>query len=181
MLCDNKSMEMKEWSTIVRRHSPLVWRTIYRLLAHDADAADCLQETFVNAWTIARRETVRNWPGLLQRLATARALDQLRRRHRNAKHFPSASDLGEMPASGNGPIANVQSTELAEQLRMALADLPEQQSQAYCLRHLNDFSYEQIAEELRMSVSAVGVNLHRATERLRAALGPILIDENNTR
>jgi RNA polymerase sigma-70 factor (ECF subfamily) len=71
--------------------------------------------------------------------------------------------------------------ELAGQLRRALADLPKRQSQAYCLRHLNGFSYEQIAEELQISLAAVGVNLHRATGRLRAALTPIVTDERDKR
>jgi len=30
-------------------HGPLVWQTAWRLLGHEADAADCFQETFVSA------------------------------------------------------------------------------------------------------------------------------------
>jgi RNA polymerase sigma-70 factor (ECF subfamily) len=174
---DNICMEQSQWAAIVRQNSPLVWRTVYRLLAHDADAADCFQETFVSAWRFSRRQTVRNWPALLQRLATMRALDHLRRRRRGEKHLSVQSNLNELPAAEIDPPAQVQSAELAEQLRKALADLPAQQSEIYCLRHLNGFSYEQIAEELEINVSAVGVNLHRATEKLRAALTPILSDE----
>ena len=32
---------MTDWSQIVQQHGPLVWTTVYRLLRHDADAADC--------------------------------------------------------------------------------------------------------------------------------------------
>jgi len=174
-------MNVEEWSLIVRQHSPLVWRTANRLLSHPADTADCYQETFVNAWELARRQPVKNWGGLLQRLATARALDQLRRRRRQAKRVDGSSGVDETPSTATGPLAQAQTAELAEQLRQALADLPKQQSQAYCLRHLNGFSYEQIAEELQISVDAVGVNLHRARERLRAALKPIMANERDQR
>ena len=40
---------MTDWSQIVQEHGPLVWRTAYRLLNHEADAADCFQRTFVSA------------------------------------------------------------------------------------------------------------------------------------
>ena len=65
-------MDSKQWPVIVRQHAPLVWQTAYRVLGHHADATDCLQETFVSAWKISCREPVKNWPGLLQHLATAR-------------------------------------------------------------------------------------------------------------
>jgi len=41
------------------------------LLRHEADSADCFQRTFISALEVTKRETVRNWPGLLRRLATA--------------------------------------------------------------------------------------------------------------
>jgi RNA polymerase sigma-70 factor (ECF subfamily) len=174
-------VNVEEWPLIVRQHSALVWRTAYRLLAHPADTADCFQETFVSAWEIARRQEIKNWGGLLQRLATVRALDQLRRRCREAKHVGGPLNGGETPSAAAGPLAQVQSMELAGQLRRALADLPKRQSQAYCLRHLNGFSYEQIADELQISLAAVGVNLHRASSRLRAALTPIVTDGRDKR
>ena len=170
-------MTAQEWSQIVREHSPLVWQTAYRLLAQPADAADCLQETFVAAWAVAARHAVRNWPGLLQHLATARALDHLRGKQRLAKRV-SALDVGQLASPERGPAAQAQLAELAEQLAGALADLPERQSTVYCLRHLNGMSYEEIAAELGMTVGAVGVTLHRATQRLRAALTPLMLDNS---
>ncbi len=172
-------MDPNEWQMIVRQHTTLVWQTAYRILGNHADASDCFQETFVQAWESSRRQSIRNWAGFLQRLTTARALDLLRRRRRHVSRHGRSHDPDEIASNDIGPLANLQSTELAEQLRLALAELPEQQSQVYCLRHLNHLSYEQIAEELGLSTSAVGVNLHRASERLRAALTPVLGDAAN--
>ena len=163
-------MDASKWSQVVRQHAPLVWRTAGRLLPDPGDAADCFQDTFVSAWQLAGRRPVRNWPGLLQRLATARALDRLRSRRRHADRHPSAPGLADVPSAGLDPSRQAESAELAAELRRALAGLPRRQSQAYCLRHLNGFSYEQIAAELSMSVSAVGVTLHRAGRQLREAM-----------
>jgi RNA polymerase sigma-70 factor, ECF subfamily len=167
-------MNAKEWAIIVRQHSPLVWRTVYRLLANTADASDCFQETFVSAWDVGRRESVKNWGGMFQRLATARALDQLRRKRREAKRIESGGGIGEMQSRETGPVERAMIGELAAQLRDALAELPPQQSEAYCLRHLSGMSYQEIAEEMDISPSAVGVNLHRAGEKLRAILSPLI-------
>src|SRR4029079_1257135 len=73
---------MTDWASIVAEHGSLVWHTAYRLLNHEADAADCYHRTFLAAVTLDRKEAVRHWPAVLKRLATARALEQLRTRYR---------------------------------------------------------------------------------------------------
>ena len=161
---------MIDWPEIVRQHAPLVWRTAYRLLAHDADAADCLQETFVSATEVAKRQEVHHWGGLLQRLATVRAMDCLRRRMRERNHAMGRGDFDAVAAAEPGPLSAAQATELSAHLRLALAKLPPQQSEIFCLRQLNGLSYEEIAAELGISADAVGVTLHRARATLRQLL-----------
>ena len=84
---------MVDWSQIVQQHGPLVWTTVYRLLRHEADAADCFQRTFLSALVLSRTQSIRNWPGLLQRLGTARALESLRQRLRG--HEPAGARRSE--------------------------------------------------------------------------------------
>ena len=55
-------------------------------------------------------------------------------------------------------------------LQKALAQLPLQEAQVFCLRYLNDMSYRKIAKELNIKTGAVGVSLHRAREKLRKSL-----------
>jgi hypothetical protein len=50
-----------DWSQIVEQYGPLVWKTASRLLSHEADAADCFQETFVAAWNASVREPIGHW------------------------------------------------------------------------------------------------------------------------
>jgi RNA polymerase sigma-70 factor (ECF subfamily) len=162
---------MIDWQLISRQHGPLVWRTAYRLLNTDADAADCFQETFVSALDVSRKQDVKNWPGLLQRLATARALDLLRRRKRENRSRAAGQVEWEQIASDQvAPDQGAQDAELMDSLRSAVAKLPPQQAEVFCLRHLNGLSYEEIADELGISVDGVGVSLHRARHRLRELL-----------
>ena len=161
---------MVDWQEISQQYGPLVWRTAYRLLGSDADAADCFQETFLSALGISRRQQVQNWAALLQHLATARALDCLRRRKREVTRFPEPPNWELVPSTYLGPERLAQDSELLQALRSALTQLPAQQSEVFCLRHLNNLKYEEIADELGISVDGVGMALHRARGRLRELL-----------
>jgi len=170
-------MDETQWQGLVEAHAPLVWRTAFRLVGQEADASDCVQETFLGAWKLAQRQPVRNWAGLLQHLATVRALDVLRRRQ-SARRNNSPRELSALPSKAPCPAATAESAELATELRRALAQLPAIQGEIYCLRHLNDLTYEEIAGELGVSISLVSVNLHRATRRLREILSPSHADSS---
>ena len=166
-----------DWSNIVSRHTPMVWQTVYRLLGNHADAADCFQETFLSALKVARRERVRNWEGLLRRLATARALDRLRQRLRQADRHEELADWGDVAGHDLDPGQHAETMELVAQFRHALAQLPPRQAEVVVLRHVNDLSYRQIARELGIKSNAVGVLLHRAHSRLRQLLKPIVVEK----
>ena len=153
---------MTDWSQIVREHGPAVWRTAYRILNHDLDAADCFQRAFTSALEVASRETIRNWPALLKRLATARALDARRQRRREANRRATLPEGGGADARAADPIQSAEAGELAEHLREALADLHPKQSQVFCLFCLEGLSYQQVADQIGVTVNHVGVLMNRA-------------------
>jgi RNA polymerase sigma-70 factor (ECF subfamily) len=163
---------MIDWPAISRDCGPLVWRTAHRLLTSAADAADCYQDTFLSALDVSRRQEVRNWPGLLQRLATARALDILRRKRSRPDGVNQSSDTdwSQVRSTEPPPQQRAMDAELMQSLRLALAQLPPQQGEVFCLRELNGLSYQEIAEETGMSADCVGVTLHRAKAALRELL-----------
>lgn len=130
---------------------------------------------------VTRRQEVRNWAGLLQRLATSRGLDALRRRIRRETHLAEPADLTVLCGSDPTPPEKAQAVELGEQLRRALSHLPGPQAEAFCLRHLSEMSYEQVASQMGQSIDAVGVLLHRGRARLRELLMSTYGDECNRR
>jgi RNA polymerase sigma-70 factor (ECF subfamily) len=166
---------MPDWEQIVERHGPAAWKTAYRLLGNRADADECLQETFLAALDVSRRQAVDNWQALLIRVAASRAIDRLRARDRRRGREQNALSrlLRSVPAP---PHQNILDREAAEMLRMALTKLPAHQAQTFCLHCLDDWSYQQIAEQLSISVNAVGVLLHRARKRLRSLMAPLAGD-----
>jgi RNA polymerase sigma-70 factor (ECF subfamily) len=61
-------------------------------------------------------------------------------------------------------------SELSDHLRQALAELDSRQAQVFCLACLDGLSYAEIADQLGLSVSHVGVLLNRARLGLRERL-----------
>jgi RNA polymerase sigma-70 factor (ECF subfamily) len=161
---------MTDWSAIVGQHGPLVWKTAFRLLNHDADAADCFQRTFVSALELSRAEPIRHWPALLRRLATARALERIRQRLGERKHLRALPEEPTVDRKAAEPGRDAQAHELAADLRLALAEIDERQAQVFCLACLEDASYEEIAGQLGVTVNHVGVLLNRAKASLRERL-----------
>jgi len=163
---------MTDWPRIVDEHGGAVWRTVRKLVADDHAAADCFQETFVAAWKAARQRPVHNWPAFLTHLATARGLDYLRKRRRQAPGPSLVMAEGERLSPSRPPLEQAQESELFDRLREALAALPDDHAQVCCLRFLEELSYEQIADQLGITVNHVGVLLHRAKSELRQLLAP---------
>ncbi|MFC1635563.1 RNA polymerase sigma factor [Planctomycetota bacterium] len=161
---------MIDWNRIIKEHGPDVWQTAYRLLGNHADAADCFQETFVSALGFCRRQKVRNFSALLARLATARAIDQLRRRFRQVQSKTDFADCTVEECTNACPDQQAEQKELLEKVRQSLGELPPQEAQVFCLRYLNDMSYRQIAEQLGITTNSAGVLLHRARARLRESV-----------
>jgi len=156
-----------DWQIIIEKHGPAVWQTAYRLLGNSDDAADCFQETFVSALEISQRQRIRSFSALLTRLATTRAIDQMRQRFRHARCSAASDDWATVPSKNPGPVQLAQQQELVARLRESLTQLPPQEAQVFCMRYLNDMSYRQIAKALGIRTNAAGVLLHRARAKLR--------------
>ncbi len=163
---------MTDWKTIVDQYGGLVWATACRLLGNSADAADCFQETFLEAVKVARREPVRDWASLLRHLATARALDLLRVRCRRRNRTDPA-DPATLTSREAGPGQQAEAAELADRLCVALTELPPQQAEVFCLSCVEHLTYGEIGARLTLTTGAVGVLLHRARQRLRELLAPV--------
>jgi RNA polymerase sigma-70 factor (ECF subfamily) len=160
---------MIDWEGILSQDGPAVWRTAWRVLGNRADADEVFQETFLAAVEYSRDHVVNHWRALLQRLATARAIDRLRQRVRRKIHeMPLPADHPE--DSTPQPPQAAENAELSDKLRSALAEIPPRQAEVFCLFHLDGWNYPDIAEHQAISTDVVGVWLHRARGRLRELL-----------
>src|SRR5579871_4659658 len=110
---------MVDWDLLVSREGPAVWRTLYRLLGDRADAEDCFQETFLAALSVWKRQEVQHPRAMLNRLATARALDRLRQRYRHSARHNSGADPDQLSGAEMMPEQAAEASELSERMREA--------------------------------------------------------------
>jgi len=158
-----------DWKIILERDGPTAWRAAFRLLGNASDADDCLQEAVLAAVQLSRREPIANWRALLTRLASTRAMDQLRQRYRSrisAGAFDQVAALVDPHDAGD----TAQLEELRAQLRIALAQISQEQATAFCLCAIEGWTYTEAGEQLRSPPNTIGVLVHRARQRLRELL-----------
>jgi RNA polymerase sigma-70 factor (ECF subfamily) len=131
-----------------------------------------MQEAFIDALELSRREDVKDWGALLTVLATRRGIGRLRkRRGRSARE--ELADWGAVVSRGPAPTQRAEEVELSDHLRKALTKLPSRQAEIFCLHDVEGWSHEEIAGELGMSNANVRVSLHRARGGLRGLLGKV--------
>lgn len=158
-------LEMRNWDQIVCEHGPTAFRQVQRILGPGPDVDDVVQEVFLETFRLWEERPVRNWSGLLCRIATNRAIDLLRRR----RILQPLTDV-DVPDTDDGPLEYAIVGELADRLRVSIGCLPDQQAAVFSLRYFADQSHEQIAEALDIKVSAVGTALHKARMKLDSLL-----------
>ena len=85
-------------------------------------------------------------------------------------HLSLESCAGYVRATGPEPDRLQRAVELREALRRALAELSPKAAEIFVLRHLEGYSYLQIARLVGASLSNVAVTLHRTCRQLRQQL-----------
>ena len=155
--------DIQAFEVLVRRYSPLMRAYASRVLGSASDADDVVQDSFITAWqqlpTLQDHSVVKSW---LMRIVGRKAIDRVRARRMTSDisdHEPEAR-----AADSPSRVAEAHSAEDA--LSRALSALPETQRQCWVLREVADYSYEDIATELRIPVSTVRGMLARARKTL---------------
>ncbi|KAA5805158.1 sigma-70 family RNA polymerase sigma factor [Alkalicaulis satelles] len=161
--------EREAVAALTRRCLPMVHALSFRLLGDSSEAEDAAQDVFVKVWRKIGsydpgRAKLETW---VARIAINTCHDRLRKR----RERPLAGDVmpeREDPAPGaDQTLAAGQS---AEQVRQAIAALPERQRMALELRHFQDMSQAEAAACLEISEEALESLLARARRGLKAAL-----------
>jgi RNA polymerase sigma-70 factor (ECF subfamily) len=155
---------LPDWNRIVERHAKRVFRVALRIVGSVQDAEDIAQDVFTEAFRLHAAGPIQSWTGLLVRLATLRSLDRLRRRR--PEHELRDGDR----VSSLEPIEEVLATELADWLRNAIAQLPDQQATVFTMVHFERLSREEVSANLGISTEAVSTSLYKARQRLLAQM-----------
>ncbi len=169
------------FANIVETYQRPVYNLCYRMLGDPIDAEDAAQETFWRAYqALNRYDPKRSFPTWLLSIAAHYCIDQQRKRR---VPILSVDLLPEEDAPDPAPNPEKVVSELEEtsQMRRLLSRLGPQDRAAVILRYWYEFSEDEIARSLSLSVSAVKSRLHRARKELaqnwQEAQGKIVLPE----
>jgi RNA polymerase sigma-70 factor (ECF subfamily) len=160
---DREAFEM-----IIRTHSRTLFAIAYGILQSREEAEDVVQDALVKAWkTRWRVRDPEKFPAWLATIARHRAHDIFRKRR--TVPLPTIDEVTE-PGSASEP----NDSELDQQLRSALAALPELHRAALTLRYFEELDYGSIENILGLSNGALRGILGRALASMRKQLRPAL-------
>ena len=162
---------------LYERHRTPVFRFACRMLGSATQAEDVTQECFLQVLRRpeafrAERASLRTYLCAIARHLT---LKQLRRRGQETVLDDPPEEASRGPgAPGGDPLSTVIEEEAAVAVRTAVEALPPLQREAVVLFEYQELSLADIAAVCDVDVGTVKSRLHRARERLRRTLAPLL-------
>jgi len=153
---------------LVESYQKPVYNLCYRMLGNAGDAEDAAQESFLRAYrSLERYDQKRSFATWLLSIASHYCIDQLRKCRFTSFSIDDEDHAWlEPPDPGPNPEMSVSIGEKQAQVQALLEDLGPKDRSAVIMRYWYNYSYEEIAEALSLTVSAVKSRLHRARRAL---------------
>jgi len=163
-IAEAKTGDKDAFAKLVEKYQRPVYSVCYRMLGTPTAAEDAAQEAFIRAYlALDRYDPNRSFATWILSIASNYSIDQLRKKKvivlsmDNEKYGWMAP-----PDPGPSPEKAALDKEKNALVQAILTDLPETDRAAVILQFWHDYSYDEIAETLGLSSSAVKSRLFRA-------------------
>lgn len=167
--------ENRAFDELVVRYRDKVFRLSYKILRHEDDASEALQDAFLSAFrglkNFKAESTFSTW---LYRIATNASLMKYRKRRAGHVSLEQSQTTGDeagealqLPDWSTQPLDELLGAETREAMSEGIALLPEDDREVFQMRDILEMSNAEVAEKLGLTVAAVKSRLHRARLRLR--------------
>lgn len=169
------------FALLLERHRGPVIHFLYRMIQNQAVAEELAQEVFLRVYrSRATYEPTAKFTTWLFRIATHLALNWIRDQKNEKGQESLDQELNDGGAVRQVPDRQLNIEQMMlrearmEEVRRAIAMLPEKQRAAVLMHKYQEMEYSQIAKVLSCSESAVKSLLFRAYETLRARLAHLV-------
>lgn len=170
LVARSREGDLRAFEELVRRYQGPMYRLAVRMLANRADAEDVVQEVFLLAWRrLWQLQADAAFVGWLYRTTTNRCLNVIRARRPTADVELDARE-STSPHSRPGPAAEV--SEQMAALDTALQGLTAEQRACWLLREVHGRSYDEIAQSVGVTSTAVRGRIARARAQLAEVMAP---------
>lgn len=150
-----------------------VYNLAYRMLNNSREAEEAAQEAFIRAWTrLASYNPNHKFSTWMLSITSNYCIDLLRKRRALLLSIdePLPNHPALMSEKESGPEGQAIAADREVTVQKLLQGLPDEYRQAVVLRYWYEHSYEEIADVMQTSVSAIKSRLFRA-RRLMAQAG----------
>jgi RNA polymerase sigma-70 factor (ECF subfamily) len=157
------------WDAIVRQHWRKVFNVAYKFVGKHDEAEDLTQDIFLKVFksldTFDRRANFQTW---LISVSRNLCIDHYRSVRKERETIDRDVDANELaPASREeSPMAALEQRDRVSLLRQALAALPETLRTAVLMRDIQELSYQEIADMLRLPEGTVKSRINRGRTEL---------------
>jgi RNA polymerase sigma-70 factor, ECF subfamily len=162
--------DLESLEELYERYNRQAFALAYRMLSNRETAEEVTQDAFLSVWRQAatyRAGVGAARPWLLS-IVHHRAVDRLRR---TRERQPAVSlDEAWMKPSGSDVFSDVYRGLQREQIRQALAQLPDEQRVAIDLAYFHGTTYVEIAEMTDVPVGTVKSRVRLGLEKLKSSL-----------
>ena len=163
-IADAQAGDKEAFAKLVEKYQKPVFSVCYRMLGTPTAAEDAAQEAFIRAYqALDRYDPDRSFATWILSIASNYSIDQLRKKKVTILSMDNEK-YGWMAPPDPGPSPEKAALDKEKQalVHSILAELPETDRAAVILQYWHDYSYEEIAETLGLSSSAVKSRLFRA-------------------
>jgi RNA polymerase sigma-70 factor (ECF subfamily) len=157
------------WDTIVRQHWRKVFNIAYKFVGRHDQAEDLTQDVFLKLYrslhTFDRRANFQTWLISVSRNLCIDHYRSARRERETINRDLDPDDLTPV-APGLSAYARLESRDRVDLLREALGQLPPTLRTAVMLRDLQELTYQEIADRLRVPEGTVKSRINRGRTEL---------------
>jgi len=166
-----KAGDRYAFDEFVRRQHRWVHGVVYGVLGDRDRSEDVVQQAWLGIWTQAKKlRDTRRWRPWVYRLARNAAIDAGRDMSRRRQRFgPMPFEVVQPQDWPVGP-EDAMRNEQHQQVIAAIKALPALYREPFVLRHMNGWSYRDIADVMAMPVDSIETRLVRARRLLRESL-----------
>jgi RNA polymerase sigma-70 factor (ECF subfamily) len=163
------------FSQLYDHSSTLLFTLAVRILGNHEEAAELLQDVYLEVWRkVSRYDVGRGTPiAWLITLTKSRAIDRLRARTARGHHTTGSVEAGtatQLPDEGPSPFETKADQELRTAVITAVAGLPQAQQQAIELAYYEGLSHTEIASRLNQPLGTVKTRIKLGMSKLREVL-----------
>jgi len=160
---------IEQYGTLVERYRDKYARFAARMLGSFDAAEDAVQDAFIRAYDqLARCRDPDNFLGWFFLILRNRCLAERRRSQLKAE----AGEMLEQPGTERADRA-VEADEERRALTAALTALTDEQREVFVMKHVEGWSYEEIAKRTGVPVPSLKMRMYRSYQRLRVLLRPV--------